>query len=167
MRKFITLLLFFTLAASAFELDKSKWHAGFGLVTNNETTLNLLVESRYDWATFRIEGFVFSKNDNDEWMNVRGILAYRFFSDLPYSVDAGFSVGYLYAKAPNKHHKSINAANNTKFLWEYNLREYIDYSAIMSARLYGLQAEIIIPVVYQRNTVKPTPLWTLGYVFEL
>lgn len=167
MRKFAAIILIFCACAFA-EGDflNGKGHLGFGLLTNNETTLVLALAPRYDWAVFRVEGMGSYKAYNDEWLDIRGTLAYRFFADLPYFIETGISASYLYARAPNRFHESLNKANEHKLLWNYNEREYIDISLSVGANIYGFQANVIMPVFYLRNSVKPRPLWTFGYIFE-
>lgn len=167
MRKVLVFLLLLTFTQGVFALESSKLHFGAGVLTTNETSVNLAIETGYDWAMFRVEGFAFTKGETDEWMNARGTLSYRFFADKPYILESGISGGYLYAKAPNKFYKTFNKVNGKKFLWEYNLREYLDVSLSFSARLLGFQSNVIVPVVYFHNNVKPRFLWTFGYIFEL
>ncbi len=159
-----SILLLFASVGFAFASDL---HPELGILTTNETTLNLEIGARYNAYSLRADVFGYSRNKHDGWLTLRAILGYRFFADLPYSIEPGISVGYLYAKAPNKFHQDFNEANEGKYLLPINQREYLDGSLSFAARLYGFQSTILVPVFFALNNVKPRFLWTFGYIFEL
>ena len=138
-----------------------------GVSTGRHTPINLVTGVQLKSFVLRIEGMGYKESDNDLWVSTRGTLAYQFFSELPFSLETGFSCGHLYAKAPNKKNQAFNKANQTSYLWNYNSKEYLDLSIALSARLFGFQVSTFFSLYKPINSSSTRFLWNFSYLIEL
>lgn len=102
---------------------------------------------------------------DEYWVGFRGSFAWKFFRELPFSIDAGFGSGYAFAKAPNGYHKALNRANKVKYVRSYNYKESLDISAEVRANIYGVFSYIAIPVHCFMKHNEPTVIWQVGYAY--
>ena len=109
-------------------------------------------------------GFRFGPDDF--WTGFRGSVAWKFFRELPFSLDLGLGGGYAFAKAPNEIHKALNRANGKRYVRSYNYKESLDISAEVRANIYGVFTQIGIPVHYFMKHDEPTVLWQVGYTYK-
>lgn len=160
----ITFIFLFLLTATALH---GAPNFEVGISTGKHTPINLVAGIQFHSFVTRIEGMGYGNSENDFWLSTRGTFAYRFFSDLPFSIETGFSCGHLYAKAPNKRNIAFNKANQTNYLWDYNYKEYLDLSLAFSARLFGFQTSVFLPVYKPINSSSTRWLWNVSYIIEL
>lgn len=156
----------FVLLLAGFALAGEGWHFSAGLLTGREADLIATLGVRHESLVFKAEGFAYKEKKNDWWSYARATLAYRVLENLPFSYESGVSVGYLYARAPNKMHTAFNEAQGSSALWTYNEREYFDFSISLAVNLFGFQVALLLPMIYAEATHEPAPLWTAGYIYE-
>lgn len=181
-RLVITLLLFFCAENAAAtendfknETDKntptsktqaSPWLFEAGISAGRPTPIMINAGIGYNNVFFRAQGGGMRFGSDDYWVGFRGSLAWKFFRELPFSLDFGFGGGYAFAKAPNGYLKALNRASGKRMVRSYNYKESLDISGEIRASIYGAFTQIGIPIHYFMKHDEPTVLWQVGYAYR-
>lgn len=145
---------------------QSPWQFEVGISAGRPTPIMLNAGIGYENIFFRVMGGGFHLDADKYWVGFRGSLAWKFFRELPFSLDLGIGSGYSFAKAPNQINKALNRANGKRFVRSYNFKESLDISAEVRANIYGVFTQIGIPVHYFMKHDEPTVLWQVGYAYR-
>lgn len=145
---------------------KKTWQFEAGMSVGRPTPIMINGGVGYKNVFFRVMGGGFRFGPDDFWTGFRGSVAWKFFRDLPFSLDLGLGGGYAFAKAPNEIHKALNRANGKRYVRSYNYKESLDISAEVRANIYGVFTQIGIPVHYFMKHDEPTVLWQVGYAYK-
>lgn len=156
---------FFCIGTAAASEHKSPWQFEVGISAGRPTPIMINAGVGYENVFFRATGGGMHLGSNEFWVGYRGNLAWKFFRELPFSLDLGISGGYAFAKAPNEIHRALNNANKKRYVRSYNYKESLDISADIRANIYGLFTEIAIPIHYFIKHDEPTILWQVGYAY--
>ena len=105
--------------------------------------------------------------DNDFWTALRGNLSWTLFRELPFNLDLGISGGYQYARAPNRMHQALNAANGKTLVYPYNYRESLDISIEYRIHLYGVFTQLTYPIHRFLDHESRSFQWRVGYMVNL
>ena len=157
---------FFCIETAAASEHKSPWQFEVGISAGRPTPIMLNAGVGYENVFFRATGGGMYLGSNEFWVGYRGNLAWKFFRELPFSLDLGISGGYAFAKAPNEILRALNNANKKRYVRSYNYKESLDISADIRANIYGFFTEIAIPVHYFMKHDEPTVLWQVGYAYK-
>jgi len=160
-----TITLAFIGIASANE-QISPWQFEVGASVGRPTPIMLNAGVGYKNGFFRVAGGGWHLGPDEFWIGYRGSLAWKFFRELPFSLDLGLGGGYAFAKAPNKIHKALNRANQKRYVRSYNYKEALDISAEIRADIYGVFTQLGIPLHYFMKHDEPTVLWQVGYAYK-
>ena len=145
---------------------KNTWQFEAGLSVGRPTPIMINGGVGYKNVFFRAMGGGFRFGPDDFWTGFRGSVAWKFFRELPFSLDLGLGGGYAFAKAPNEIHKAMNKANNANLLYPYNYKEILDVSAAVRINLLGFFTQISMPVYNFMEHDAPRYNWRIGYLVE-
>lgn len=144
----------------------SPWQFEAGLSAGRPTPFMLNVGVGYENVFFRAMGSGLYFGTDDYWVGYRGSLDWKFFRELPFSLDLGIAVGYSFAEAPNEMHKAMNRANDKRFVRPYNYKEAFDISAEVRTNFYGFFSQLCIPFHYFMKHDEPKIFWQFGYAYK-
>jgi len=144
----------------------SPWQFEAGISAGRPTPIMLNAGVGYNNFFFRGMGGGFHLGPSEYWVGFRGSFAWKFFRELPFSLDLGLGGGYAFANAPNYIHKALNRANKVKYVRPYNYKESLDISAEVRANIYGVFSYIAIPVHCFMKHDEPTVIWQVGYAYS-
>lgn len=145
---------------------QSLWQFEAGISAGRPTPIMLNAGIGYRNVFFRVMGGGFHLDADEYWVGFRGSLAWKFFRELPFSIDAGIGSGYSFAKAPNGYLKALNRANNKRFVRSYNFKESLDISAEVRANIYGVFTYVAVPVHCFMKHDEPNVIWQVGYAYR-
>lgn len=167
-RLVIAVFLFFCTenALAKDDSEKSPWTFEAGLSAGRPTPIMLNAGVGYKNIFFKLMSGAMYFGTDDYWVGYHGGFAWRFFRELPFTLDLGFGVGYAFAKAPNKIHKALNRANKRLIVRPYNYKEALDISPEIRASLYGVFTNIAIPVHCFMKHDEPNIIWQIGYAYK-
>ena len=147
------------------EAQGSPWQFEAGASVGRLTPIMLNAGVGYKNVFFRAMGGGLHLGPDEFWVGFRGSFAWKFFRELPFSIDAGFGSGYAFAKAPNYVHKALNAANKARYVRSYNFKEILDISAEVRANIYGVFTYVAVPVHCFMKHDEPNIIWQVGYAY--
>lgn len=146
--------------------EKSPWTFEAGISAGRPTPIMLNAGVGYKNVVFKAMGGAMYFGTDDFWVGVRGGFAWRFFRELPFTLDLGIGSGYAFAKAPNGYLKALNRASGERMVRSYNYKESLDISPEVRASIYGVFTNISIPVHCFMKHDEPTVLWQVGYAYK-
>ena len=161
-------LIFCTGLAFANENQPSQksWQFEAGASAGRPTPIMLNAGVGYKNVFFRVMGGGIHLDPDEYWVGFRGSFAWKFFRELPFSLDLGLGSGYAFAKAPNGYHKALNGANKTKYVRSYNYKEALDISVDIRANIYGVFTYVAVPVHCFMKHDEPNVIWQVGYAYR-
>ena len=162
---FAFFLVAFSVSASAAK-PESPWQYEIGLSGGRPTPIMLNAGIGYQNVFFRAMGGGIHFGPDDFWVGFRGSFSWKFFRELPFSLDLGLGTGYAFAKAPNEVLKALNRANDKRLVRSYNYKESLDISAEVRANIYGIFTQLGIPLHYFMKHDEPTVIWQVGYAYS-
>ena len=157
---------FFCIGTAAATEHKSPWQFEAGISAGRPTPIMINAGVGYENVFFRVTGGGLHLGSNEFWVGYRGNLAWKFFRELPFSLDLGISGGYAFAKAPNEILRALNSANKKRYVRSYNYKESFDVSADIRANIYGFFTELGIPLHFFSKHNEPTVIWQAGYAYR-
>ena len=144
----------------------SPWQFEAGISAGRPTPIMINAGVGYNNFFFRVMGGGFHLDHDEYWVGFRGSFAWKFFRELPFSLDLGLGSGYAFANAPNGYLRTLNRANNKRLVRPYNYKESLDISAEVRANIYGVFSYIAIPVHCFMKHNEPTVIWQVGYAYR-
>ena len=165
-RFFLASLVFFCTGNALANKDLPTWQFEVGASAGRPTPIMLNAGVGYKNLFFRAMGGGLYFKTDDFWIGFRGGLDWKFFRELPFSLDLGMSSGYAFAKAPNGYHKALNRANKQRILRSYNYKESLDISVEMRANFYGVFTQVAVPVIFFMRHDEPNVIWQVGYAYS-
>lgn len=171
MKVFYYLILLFIGFSYASEKEPSQiWTPEFGISFGSPAPILLSAGLHYQFSEnvgsfIRAGGLGIHSKAKDFWCGARGSLGFSILRNRPYFLEAGMSLGYFYAQAPNLIHQSFNKINNGYYLYEYNRKEFFDVSAMIGIHLWGIHIETELPLLDKGNT-SYSILWRVGYIWS-
>ena len=160
------IIAFFCFSTALANGNKSPWQFEIGATAGKPTPIMIHAGVGYENVFFRVAGGGMHLGSNELWVGYRGNLAWKFFRELPFTLDLGISGGYAFAKAPNEIHRALNNANKKRYVRSYNYKESLDISAEIRADIYGVFTQLGIPLHYFMKHDEPTVLWQIGYAYR-
>ena len=159
-------IAFFYLGSSFAQESKSPWQFEVGVSAGKPTPILFNAGIGYENVFFRAMGGGLHLGPDEYWVGYRGFLAWEFFSELPFNLDLGIGVGYLFAKAPNEIYKALNRMNSVRYIRSYNFQEALDISIEARANIYGFFAQIAVPVHIFMKHDEPNVIGQVGYAYR-
>ena len=145
--------------------QESPWQFEAGISAGRPAPIQINAGVGYKNIFFRVMGGGLHLGPDEFWVGYRGSFAWKFFRELPFSLDLGIGGGYAFAKAPNEIHKALNHANKKRYVLSYNYKESLDISGEIRANIYGVFTYIAIPVHYFMKHDEPNFIWQIGYAY--
>ena len=146
--------------------QNSPWQFEAGISAGRLTPIMINAGIGYNNFFFRTMGGGFHLGHDEYWVGFRGSFAWKFFRELPFSIDLGFGGGYAFANAPNGYLRTLNRANKKRLVRPYNYKEVLDISVEMRANIYGVFTYIAIPVHCFMKHNEPNVIWQVGYAYK-
>ena len=165
-RLILTIIVFWCIGNAVASENNSPWQFEVGASVGRPTPIMLNAGVGYKNGFFRVAAGGWHLKPNEFWVGYRGSLAWKFFRELPFSLDLGLGGGYAFAKAPNEIHRALNNANKKRYVRSYNYKESLDISAEIRANIYGVFTQLGIPLHYFMKHDEPTVLWQVGYAYK-
>ena len=165
-RLILAIIAFWCIGNAVASESNSPWQFEVGASVGRPTPIMLNVGVGYKNGFFRVAAGGWHLEPNEFWVGYRGSLAWKFFRELPFSLDLGLGGGYAFAKAPNEIHRALNNANKKRYVRSYNYKESLDISAEIRANIYGVFTQLGIPLHYFMKHDEPTVLWQVGYAYK-
>jgi hypothetical protein len=167
---FYLIFLFIGFSFATEKAPTSKWTPEIGISIGSPAPLFLSVGLHYQFlnkvgAFIRTEGLGSHTRKNDYWCGARGAIGFSLFRDQPFFLESGVSVGYFYARAPNRIQQIFNEINQGYYFYEYDWNEFYDISINVGIHLYGVHVRTELPLFSGGNT-SYSLLWRVGYLWS-